>query len=911
MIFNEPQTRARLGIPLHAKYAVLIDQAAHLDWDWVQSFQQYFEIAYSNQGVNGALLSALQLLKQNPSGSDGDGPYYYSICEMGYLRHFVESQAAHGNDVAAQIVAAGQNLRVVGGGVTSPDNLVCSGEGFLRNYLLGKLWLVQRFPQLLPLKHCWIPDDFGQDPELPVAIQALGLVSAAFWRVPGTAPGQASQTQPQDDLLQQGLDFIWQASDNASQVYAHWLQGGYGQGQCIDGYNPSDCTTATGTALSNIYGYLQSNTSSPPPPPPYTGAPSNYLYVPVDGDFMMPVTDLLSDVSSWNNSTDPTYGYQATGVWAVEASFDDFVSLVLGSGTQLQTRNYNGTPYWTGYYMSRPELKVLHYAATRQLLAAEAFGLLAAAGLMLDPLYWNRVAHAWSDFVPSTHHDYICGTAPDWVTQLEQLPLLKTAHMEAQDLARTALNALATAIVSDSGTPVLVANPAGVAFNGVVELDGPAPADIQSVQFGQAPLSATQFSHEGGLLFAAQVSSLGYATGYLSAKAGTPPTQPATITASESGAVYTLQNGELTVTVTAVANWGITAIQDSSGNSLLAANATANDLVFYEDDGDLYAFGNEYPGTTFKSTQVTFTTSGSGQGATVLEQGPLRVRLRTVVAVTEFGNAGTYVREYCLVAGEPFLRMTTTGASPQYYSVMTAFPLAQKVDTLVHGTGCHWTEVQPYPNWTPPVFQATHLFAIPQHERLTLGAIYHHDVPAWSYDSNGVLLGCLLRNTPGVDRGASGHDFGRHTLRYAFRIASSLKPPQSAQPLAEALNYVQPPAATLIRYDLTHDPLDKAAEDPPMTLPQSGSLASVDSPGVILAAKPGDVVPGTLVLRLYQPTNAPQSLSVTLGSGKPSAVIAVTALEDPIAENAPAITLTSTGFTIDVKTALNTVQVSR
>jgi hypothetical protein len=93
-------------------------------------------------------------------------------------------------------------------------------------------------------------------------------------------------------------------------------------------------------------------------------------------------------------------------------------------------------------------------------------------------------------------------------------------------------------------------------------------------------------------------------------------------------------------------------------------------------------------------------------------------------------------------------------------------------------------------------------------------------------------------------------------------------------------------------------------------MPASGFLASVSSPGVIQTAKPGDVVPGTLILRLYQPSNSPQTLTVTLGAGRPAMVKAVTALEDPITSGAPAIQITAKGFKISVTSALNTVQIS-
>ncbi|HXU36179.1 MAG TPA: hypothetical protein VN937_07420 [Blastocatellia bacterium] len=906
------QILARLKVPTAAQYVVIFDQAAHLDWDWIRTFDEYFLTAYSGYGVNGALLSALELLGKN---NGNEGPYYYSICEMGYLQKFISYQAEQGNDVVSQFQAAGQSFRIVGGGITSPDNLVCAGEAFIRSYLMGRVWLGQVFPDLLPLKHCWIPDDFGQDPELPVAVQAMGLISIAFARLPGTAPAFVS-SKLKDQLLQNGVDFFWQSSDPGSKVYTHWLQGGYPQGSGIDD-NPSTQQPDPKSVLPNMFGYLASNNLNGSGYPPYSAAPTNYVYVPIDNDFMMPVSDLLGDMKEWNTSTSTTLGYNTTGVYAVEASFDDFVSLVLDNSGHVKTVAYNGTPYWTGYYMSRPAMKILHYDAVRWLLSAEVFGLLASAGDYLDPLYWQRLTQAWTDFLPSAHHDYVCGTANDWVYQLEQLPLLQTAHGEARRVAHTALQALGSSIGAVYGeTPVVIANPAGVAHNGIVELPGPVPSGINGIQFDDLQTNnLAQPTAEGGLVFLASVQSLGYTTGYLTSTEGTISTK-ATISPQQSGQLsYTLQNEYLTVVIDAGSNWGIQSVVDSNGNSLLASNGLGNDLVFYEDGGDIYEFGNEYVSndqTCFQSQQVAYETSGAGLGATVLEEGPVRVRLQTVVSVQVSGSAYIYTREYALVSGEPFLRMKTTGAAPSGYSVMTAFPLSAEVNTIVHGTACHWTSVQPLTLWDPPVFQSAHRFLLPQAESTILGAVYHRDVPAWAFSGAsdkvlppGVLIGCLLRNTPGGPHGAKGSDNATHTLHYAFRIYDGLGDPASGQPLSEALNYTMPAVAALI------NTIGIAEGSPAVTLPESGFLASIDSPGVILAAKPGDVSPETMVLRLYQPTNsnASQTLSVTLGTGQPSQVTAVTALEDPIA-NAPVIPINENGFTIDVTTALNTVAIT-
>ena len=78
---------------------MIIDQSAHLDWDWlVPPFQTYFLEGYSpGSAVNDILNSALELLDKNPS-------FRYSLCEIGYLKQYVEYQTSIGNNPITKIL---------------------------------------------------------------------------------------------------------------------------------------------------------------------------------------------------------------------------------------------------------------------------------------------------------------------------------------------------------------------------------------------------------------------------------------------------------------------------------------------------------------------------------------------------------------------------------------------------------------------------------------------------------------------------------------------------------------------------------------------------------------------------------------------------------------------------------------
>jgi hypothetical protein len=125
--------------------------------------------------------------------------------------------------------------------------------------------------------------------------------------------------------------------------------------------------------------------------------------------------------------------------------------------------------------------------------------------------------------------------------------------------------------------------------------------------------------------------------------------------------------------------------------------------------------------------------------------------------------------------------------------------------------------------------------------------------------------------------GASGSDAHTVAVSYAVRIPTGIRSPRSGTQLREALAFETPPLATVGK--------------PGGHLPRSFSLASVTPPrAIITAAKEGTEDPDALVLRVYQPTNAPLHVRVRTRSRihfpphRPLGLHAMTALETPLSE---------------------------
>jgi alpha-mannosidase len=896
---SETCVRKELGIPDSARRVLILSQSSHLDWDWLRTFDAYYQ-----QSVDGIFTDAFSLLAQH---HDGEHHYYYSVAEMGFLERFVTMHP----DVIDTIHAVGNDLRIVGGGITSPDNLLPHGETFIRDYLVGKTWVDSTLA--LPIRAAWLPDDFGHDAQLPVVLEAMGLSAVGFARVPGVdTSGRFSGLRPPPadslaaDLLQTGIDFVWQGADG-SEVLAHWMPQSYCQGDKIDLPLTSADDPLTG-AKKRMHQLLKANDAASLTP---------YIFVPIGCDFTMPKRRLLDYVDAWNASE-----YASTGVWAVAATFDHYAQLIAPYRDRLPKRHFDPTPYWTGYYASRPELKTLHLAATQALLGAEVFGALADGLYRASAADWtNRVTartqamhRIWEVLVPSNHHDFITGTALDDVYQSEQLPRLSDALSQAEAQRDSTLDELAAGVAAtprQGEQPVAVFNQLGFARTGLVEISDPARGSASSVRTESGESTLVQPSAEGGLLFRAPAPSFGFETAYLQteppiARTGaTLEPAPVSLTSTADGAVIVMENAALRAVVTRDSGWALTSLIDkATGSDLIAPDAIANAIVIYADQGGLYRFGNEMSGCTLTpasdGARVT-----EALPAEILEQGPLRARLRTQVVIA----GQTYEKSYALVADEAFLRMSATGAAPAQTSVMVQFPLVGGVDEIVHGTPYHWDRKAPERAGDGLSFEATHDFVIPRFGGRPLAAIFHGGVPAWAVQSDGVVIGALWRNARQEQcdiYGASGTDADAHTLDYALRVPSGIEPPETGAQLREALAF--------------HTPLQARIAATTGPLPPQLSLASVGpDPAILTAAKSSTASPRDLILRIYQPTNATLPVEVTTAApsrfpvGDSLTVQARTALEthlDAATERALGVRGDPAHFDLTTQRAVTTVAIT-
>lgn len=904
---SESEILDDLGVPKGARGSVaILSTSAHMDWDWLERFPilvndedvGYFSPTdYDRKPADTILQNATNYLVKNmqpiPPNSGGPFSYYYDVCEIGFLRAFCED-AAQGAQRIQALKSVGNRLRIVGGGTTSPDNLLPNGEAFIRDYLVGVLWVTKTLGQGTCVG--WIPDDFGHDPQLPVMFEAMGIPYAGFARVPGDdytgwTPINGSQSVAQQ-LSGSGCDFMWQAADGST-VQAHWMPHQYSQGGGISsGHDIATC--------------IQKNIGCPKTP---------YVHVPVCNDFMNANGQLLDYVANYNHNNPSTY--------AVLASFADYAALVSFHQETIRTLpNFLAIPYWMGFYASRPANKTYHERATRALLGGETFSLIARLLGVASQTQQSAEAfsEAWQLLSPSTHHDYITGTAGTEYADVyaqEQLPLLARALREGESLREQAMRDITGAMAvnfPDQGpsydTPFVAFNQLGFGRTDVVEIQDGAALGAKTLNVTGGGMDLVQPTPDGNLLALVSVPSLGFGLNFVNTSPYTTPSSTPSVSISSDQGSVTLENSSVRVTVSSIANWCISELIDkASGGSVLSGNMQ---LVVFSDGGSIYTFGNEHmSGQFYPDTNVTWQ-PGTAQ---IVERGPLRVSVVASVTMTLEQATVEYTLKYTLVAGESFVRVAVTGRALDGTSVMISLPILGGVGSITRGTGYHWDSQTLIPYSPGYVFYPTHDYvrATKTDGSPTSAVVYHAGIPAWGYaiDNSGVaqegtpLYGVLFRNTSLSAWGAGGWDNGTHTQVFAIRPSNGAGIPEDGTMLKESRRFSTPLIGRLV------SPFTTGSIKTP-----NYSLAEIDGesqPVFLTAAKQGSFDSSAAFLRVYNPTNESQKVTVKVAQGlNASQSTGATALEAPLppeTEAALGMQASASGISFSATHAVTTLKI--
>lgn len=412
---NEIDLRKSLGIPTDAKKVLIFAESSHWDPNWLYTSQEYFDRFVQKQ------------LDQAILGLDREPRRIYSVECMFFLRMYWDRNPQQRERIRTYV--NNRRLRLTSTGVTTADTLLPSTEAILRDFLLGQEWLRQNGMNQ-ETRLAYFSDSFGSTPALPSLLKAAGFEQTGITRIGGMYfPGferNSAKKYPRPNssaerLLKEErtLDFIWRDHSGA-QVLCHWNAYSYGQGDLlayrgfsrnyvfpIAIHDPSERNVAR-----RVRQYAKQLE-------PYSLTP--YLFCPIGFDFVPPIPDLVALLDRYNEKRYPT-----TGIWVLNAGFDDYLNLVNFHRHLLPVLEFDPNPYWTGFYSTRPALTKRCYDLVDSLLLAEKLSYLpknceAAKKLSED------LEHAWWTAAVANHHDFITGTSPDRVVYGEQVPWLDEA----------------------------------------------------------------------------------------------------------------------------------------------------------------------------------------------------------------------------------------------------------------------------------------------------------------------------------------------------------------------------------------------------------------------------------------------------------------------------------------------------
>lgn len=397
---------------------MLVAESTHWDPDWLFTSTQYFRFR-----VRRTLDRVIEALVAEPRR-------IFSLECVFFPNMYWEARPQQ-REVFRQLANEGR-LRFTGSGVTTPDTLLPEDESLLRDLLVGQEWLRSRGIAQEP-RVLYLPDSFGHSPGTPSLLAAAGVPYAAVCRIDGMRfPGADWEpaakfprpgTSAAQLIAERTADFVWRGPDG-SEVLSHWHTYGYSHGDLI-GSGGLSRVLGLPTAWPDrrerhvarrIEGYIEQLS-------PLARTP--YLLLAIGSDFVDPVPRLLELLDRWNDR-----GYERTGVWLVSAGIDDYLDLVSHHRDVLPTISLDPNPYWMGFYASRPGLKRACRDLGRRLVARDnELAKTALAGVEPSSRTKTEEMHAaaWWIAATSNHHDFVTGTAPDRVTDGEQLPWLRTA----------------------------------------------------------------------------------------------------------------------------------------------------------------------------------------------------------------------------------------------------------------------------------------------------------------------------------------------------------------------------------------------------------------------------------------------------------------------------------------------------
>ncbi len=534
----------------------------HYDVAWAFTKEDYLFINFS------ILRKAVSMIRRSD---------FRFLIEQTYLLEMIEFRDPELFNDIEKAIADGK-IEIVDGQYTMPDPMIPGGEILIRDILVGKRYLREKFDIDVPV--AWAADGFGLNAQLPQIYKKSGYQWLAFRRgLPKHIGSRVSE-------------FLWEGLDG-TKILSHWMPLGYRAGLKLDDWEKS-------------YAHLVKLATSP------------HVLMPCGSGGAIPQDEIPTKIEEWNRE----HGNEKMLI----STPSDFFKNLEKDETGLIT--YKGEMYsddleqiFPDVASSRIRLKLAIRECEHLLLTAEKAATLA---LMRGKAYpedemkdlWKKMLFlATHDILPSCGIDEVYGEAWDYIGVINKA---------AREVTGRSLSHIVSRKDHAHGTHVVVFNPNSWPVTNWVECDielgegwSEEPGvSLEEREIPSEPVEVLRWDdgtvRRVKLGFIASVPSLGCST-YRVVKKGKYFKKK-----SSRGKGYEFETNHFRLKVDK--NSGIFTLTDKNGDELMKGN----EVIIDEEIGDLY----------FHKSQIDKnigSESGEGlhfgifkPGSFSVEKGPLR-----------------------------------------------------------------------------------------------------------------------------------------------------------------------------------------------------------------------------------------------------------------------------------------------
>lgn len=548
---------------------------AHLDPVWMWRWQE------GSMEAKATLRSALDRMQEFP--------HFRFVCSSASIFQWIEDFAPEMLEEIKERVAEGR-FSIVGGWHVQPDCNLPSGEAFARQSLYAQRYFQNTFGKTAKVGYC--VDSFGHCATLPMLLKNGGMDSYIFMR-----PKQFEKDMDSDI-------FAWVAPDG-SRVIANRIWNEYGA--------VFDSMDALEQKLSDMEAGYRSNLSF---------APFFYGVGNHGGGPTIRNLELLREYAEKHPEKKLIY-----------SDLQDFFDHIRSSGQQIPQYRGELQHHASGCYAAEPRSKTAIRRAESDLVAAEAYGVMAQA-LCGKPAKPENYRKAWDAVCFSHFHDSMGGCSIKAVHD-DTLDMLGMAKHIAAEEENSALQTISWKLDTNDrslGQPLVVFNPHSFEVRDLVQVNGEfgVVRDAQGkrvpCQMVLSPVHAC--TNRSDTLFEAVVPSMGYRVYYLqkvdrekttdsAVKAYLPDTEPGCH--CTDGPV--LENAYYRVVFENHTGY-IQSFWDKRKEKELICDKAAKPVVFDEYYHDTWSHGKNF----FSDVIGRF----SDAQITVLEAGPVRATIKVV-----------------------------------------------------------------------------------------------------------------------------------------------------------------------------------------------------------------------------------------------------------------------------------------